>query len=72
MLPSSEISPTMISQFRVDLFTRKPARCTTSGRLARASCSLFCTLAQAMSGSVPALKVSSTRELPDEELVPEM
>lgn len=36
-----------------------------------ANCSLFCTLDQAMSGSVPAAKVSSTREAPEEELVPD-
>ena len=36
-----------------------------------ASWSLFCTLAQARSGSVPGLKVNSMREAPDESLVPE-
>ena len=36
-----------------------------------ASWSLFCTLVQAMSGSVPGLKVNSMREEPDASLVPE-
>ena len=34
-----------------------------------ASWSLFCTLAQARSGSVPGAKVNSMREVPDESLV---
>ena len=71
MLPSSEVRPTIISQLRVDLLTLTPERWTTSGRLAMASWSLFWTLDQATSGSVPGAKVSSTREAPDEELVPE-
>ena len=41
------------------------------GRLAMASWSLFCTLAQARSGSVPGAKVNSMRELPAESLVAE-
>ncbi len=56
---------------RVDLLTCTPERCTASGRLAMASCSLFCTFAQARSGSVPGLKVSSMRELPEASLMPE-
>ncbi len=71
MLPSSEISPTMMSQLRVDLLTDTPVRWTTSGRLAMASWSLFCTLAHARSGSVPGLNVSSMRDDPEESLVPE-
>jgi len=54
------------------LLTVTPARCTASGRLVMASWSLFCTLAQARSGSVPGLKVNSIREDPEESLVPEM
>ena len=53
----------------MDLLTLTPWRCTTSGRLAMASWSLFCTWAQARSGSVPGAKVSSTREAPAESLV---
>ena len=53
----------------MDLLTLTPWRWTTSGRLAMASCSLFCTWAQARSGSVPGAKVSSMRDAPDESLV---
>ena len=53
------------------LATVMPPRCTTSGRLVMASCSLFCTFAQARSGSVPGAKVSSMRDDPDESLVAE-
>ena len=45
---------------------------TDSGRLDVASWSLFCTCDQAMSGSVPASKVSSMRDEPDESLVADM
>src|SRR5450756_1233948 len=55
----------------MDLLTITPWRCTTCGRLAMASWSLFCTCAQARSGSVPGAKVSSIREEPDESLVEE-
>jgi len=71
MLPSSEIRPTIISQFRVDLLTLTPWAATTSGRFAMASCSLFCTCAHARSGSVPGAKVSSMRDCPDESLTAE-
>ncbi len=69
MLPSSEVRPTINSQLRVDLLTLMPWLCTTSGRLAMASWSLFCTCAQARSGSVPGAKVNSMRDDPDESLV---
>jgi hypothetical protein len=72
MLPSSEVSPTMMSQLRVDLLTLTPWRCTTSGRDAMASWSLFCTWAQARSGSVPGAKVSSTRPAPEASLLADM
>ncbi len=62
----------MSSQFRVDLLTLTPERCTVSGRLAMASCSLFCTWAQARSGSVPGAKVSSMRPAPEASLVADM
>ncbi len=41
----------------------------TSGRLAMASCSLFCTWDQARSGSVPGAKVNSMRDAPEELLL---
>ena len=69
MLPSSEIRPTIMSQFLVALPTVTPWRWTTSGRLAMASWSLFCTLDQARSGSVPGAKVNSMRDPPAESLV---
>jgi hypothetical protein len=52
------------------LLTSTPERCTSSGRLAVASWSLFWTLDQAMSGSVPGSKVSSSLAWPEEELSP--
>ncbi len=69
MLPSSETRPTSISQFLVALPTVIPCRCTVSGRLAMASWSLFCTLDQARSGSVPGAKVRVMRAEPAESLV---
>jgi len=72
MLPSSETRPTTSSQFRVDLLTVTPWRCTTSGKLGMASWSLFCTWAQARSGSVPGAKVSSILPAPEASLVADM
>ena len=69
MLASSEMRPMIISQFLVALPTVTPWRCTASGRLVRASWSLFWTFDHAMSGSVPGENVSVMRELPDESLV---
>ena len=69
MLPSSEIRPTINQVVPGGFADLTPWRCTTSGRLAMASWSLFCTWAQARSGSVPGAKVSSMREEPDESLV---
>gem|GEM_PF-6703137 len=71
MLPSSEMRFMIMSQFLVALPTVTPWRCTVSGRLVIASCSLFWTLAQARSGSVPGVKVRVMRELPEESLVEE-
>ena len=56
----------------MDLLTVTPVLWTVLGRLDIANWSLFWTLAQARSGSVPGLKVSSRRLPPDESLVPAM
>ncbi|OQA36756.1 MAG: hypothetical protein BWY56_01303 [Acidobacteria bacterium ADurb.Bin340] len=53
----------------MDFATETPMVCTTVGRLGMASWSLFCTLDQAMSGSVPGAKVSVTSALPEESAV---
>lgn len=53
----------------MDLLTVTPRCWTTSGSEARASWSLFCTFAQAMSGSVPGANVSVIWAVPDESPV---
>ena len=57
---------------RVDFATVTPCRCTTSGSTGMASWSLFCTLAQARSGSVPAANVRLISPAPEESLVEAM
>ena len=56
----------------MDLLTRTPCFWTTSGRLGSASCSLFWTLAQARSGSVPGAKVRVIWADPEASLVADM
>ena len=60
MEPSLETKPTIIRKLRVDFTTCTPCCCTASGSSGSASCSLFCVCTWAMSGSVPASKVSVT------------
>ena len=72
MLPFSDTKPTTIRKLMVDFTTFTPWRCTTSGSWGVAACSLFCTCTWAMSGLVPALKVSVMLTLPAESEVDDM
>ena len=69
IVPSSDTKPTTMMKLRTDLVTVTPCCCTSCGSCDSASCSLFCTCTCAMSGSVPALKVSVICAWPVESLV---
>jgi len=56
----------------VDLLTWTPERCTTSGKFAMASWSLFLHLGPGEVRSVPGAKVSSILPAPDASLVADM
>ncbi len=59
--PSSlETKPSTMRKLRADFATCTPCCCTATGSRGSASCSLFCVCTCAMSGSVPASKVSVT------------
>ena len=62
----SDTKPTTIRKLRADLATWTPCCCTACGSSGSASCSLFCTCTCAMSGLVPASKVSVTDARPSE------
>src|SRR5258706_15198421 len=58
MLLSLDTKPAASRYPLLDLVTRMPVCCTCAGSNGVASCSLFCTCTCAMSGLVPAAKVS--------------
>ena len=72
MLPFSDVKASTMNMSPDDLLTVTPLRCTAVGRLDSASCSLFLTCTWAVSGLVPAAKVSVISELPSDELLDDM
>ncbi len=63
---SSEVKVRIIRKSVPDFVTVTPWSCTDSGSCVSASCTLFCTCICATSASVPAAKLSDTRERPAE------
>ena len=61
---SSDTKARTMRKLRADFATWTPCCCTAWGKRGSASCSLFCTCTWAMSGLVPASKVSVTDALP--------
>ncbi len=72
MLPSSDTKASTSRKLLLDFVTFRPSCCTTCGRSGVASGSLFCTCTCAMSGLVPAAKVSVMVAVPESSLVDDM
>ena len=65
MLPSVETNAIANRKLLLDFVTLEPSCCTACGNSGVASCSLFCTCTCAISGLVPAAKVSVVVAVPE-------